>query len=320
MDNNTRTNESFRTISALPPAELGAFLAVAQYGGFRIAARKTGLSPSALSHAVASLEARLSVQLFRRTTRSVSLTEAGQAFFVRLGPAVAEIAEAVVELGDYSARPTGLLRINADATAAEQVLGPLILAYMKTHPDMRVEVVSERRLVDIAEDGFDCGIRAAALVASDMVAIPIGPMQQHIVVAAPSYLDNAAPLNSPADLKNHQCIQLRMPTGVPYRWEFQSRGESLVVETHSGLALDNSRLIMRAAIAGFGLGYITRWMAGPALEAGTLTAVLVDWTPAYPGLCLYYPKHRHMSAGMRAFVSFARTLSSENTEPIKDQT
>lgn len=293
---------------------------MAEFGGFRIAARKTGLSPSALSHAVASLEARLTVQLFRRTTRNVSLTEAGHAFFVRLTPAIAEIAEAVLELGDYSARPTGLLRITADATAAEQVLEPLILEYMRTHPEMRVEVVTERRLVDIAEDGFDCGIRAAALVATDMVAIPIGPMQQHIVVAAPSYLASAAPLKSPADLKNHQCIQLRMPTGVPYRWEFQSRGESLTVETYGGLALDNSRLIMTAAIAGFGLGYITRWMARPALDAGTLTAVLVDWTPAYPGLCLYYPKHRHMSAGMRAFVSFARTLSSGNTAPIQGET
>lgn len=309
MDKNTQTNESFRTVAALPPAELAAFLAVAEYGGFRIAARQSGLSPSALSHAVASLEARLTVQLFRRTTRNVSLTEAGQAFFVRLAPAVAEIVEAVAELGDYSARPTGLLRINADATAAEQVLEPLILEFMKAYPDMRVEVVSERRLVDIAQEGFDCGIRTSALVPSDMVAIPIGPMQQHIVVGAQSYLASAPPLKSPADLSNHRCIQLRMPTGVPYRWEFQARGESLTVETRGSLILDNSRLILTAAMAGYGLGYITRWMAGPALDAGTLTVLLPEWTPAYPGLCLYYPKHRHMSVGMRAFMSFARTLS-----------
>jgi DNA-binding transcriptional LysR family regulator len=311
MDKIAQTNETFRTVSALPPAELAAFLAVAEYGGFRVAARKTGLSPSALSHGVASLEGRLRVQLFRRTTRNVSLTEAGQAFFVRLAPAVAEIADAVVELGDYSTRPTGLVRINSDATAAEQVLEPLILAFMTAYPEMRVEIVSERRLVDIAEDGFDCGIRTAALVPSDMVAIPIGAMQQHIVVGAPGYLAGAPPLKSPADLSKHQCIQLRMPTGVPYRWEFQSRGESVTVETHGPLLLDNSRLILTASIAGFGLGYITRWMAGPALDSGRLTTVLPDWTPAYPGLCLYYPKHRHMSIGMRAFVSFARRLPSK---------
>jgi DNA-binding transcriptional LysR family regulator len=302
-------------VSALPPGELAAFLAVAEYGGFRIAARKTGLSPSALSHAVAGLEARLAVQLFRRTTRNVSLTEAGHAFFSRLAPAVAEIAGAVVELGDYSARPTGLLRINADATAAEQVLEPVILEFMKAYPEMRVELVSERRLVDIAQDGFDCGIRVEALVPSDMIAIPIGPMQQHIVVGSPSYLASASPLKSPADLSSHRCIQLRMPTGVPYRWEFQARGESSTVETQGSLVLDNSRLILAAAIAGFGLGYVTRWMAGPAMNAGKLTMVLPDWTPAYPGLCLYYPKHRHMSVGMRAFVSFARTLSKKEPDP-----
>ncbi len=310
MDEIAQTDALFRTVSALPPGELAAFLAVAQYGGFRSAGRKTGLSPSALSHAVASLETRLTVQLFRRTTRSVSLTEAGQQFFERLAPAVAEIAKAVGELGDYALRPTGLLRINADATAAEQVLEPLILRFMKTYPDMRVEIVSERRLVDIAEDGFDCGIRTEALVPSDMVAVPIGPMQQHIVVGAPAYLAGSAPLKSPADLARHRCIQLRMPSGLPYRWEFQAKGENLIVETNGALVLDNSRLIMAAAIAGFGLAYITRWMAGPALAAGTLQAVLTDWTPAYPGLCLYYPKHRHISVGMRAFLDFARRLST----------
>ncbi len=317
MDAAAQTNESFRTVSALPPAELAAFLAVAQYGGFRIAGRNTGLSSSAVSHAVASLETRLSVQLFRRTTRSVSLTEAGRTFFERVAPAVAEIAKAVSELGDYAHRPTGMLRINADATAAEQVLEPLILDFIKAYPDMRVEIVSERRLVDIAEDGFDCGIRTAALVPSDMVSVPIGPMQQHIVVGSPAYLADSAALKSPADLARHRCIQLRMPSGVPYRWEFQAKGEVVTVETHGGLVLDNSRLIMAAAIAGFGLGYITRWMAGPALAAGALQQVLTDWTPAYPGLCLYYPKHRHMSVGMRAFLAFARRQSS-NGPPAQE--
>jgi DNA-binding transcriptional LysR family regulator len=311
MDTDAQSHESFRTVSALPPAELAAFLAVAQYGGFRIAGRKSGLSSSALSHAVASLETRLTVQLFRRTTRSVSLTEAGQVFFERLAPAMTEIAKAINELGDYALRPSGLLRINADATAAEQVLEPLILDFMKAYPDIRVEIASERRLVDIAEDGFDCGIRTAALVPSEMVAVPIGPMQQHIVVGSPNYLAGAGALKSPADLGRHQCIQLRMPSGLPYRWEFQAKGESINVDTRGSLILDNSRLITAAAVAGFGLGYITRWMAGPALAAGTLQEVLTDWTPAYPGLCLYYPKHRHMSVGMRAFLAFARSLSSD---------
>ncbi|WP_309140351.1 LysR family transcriptional regulator [Ensifer sp. ENS10] len=293
-------------MSALSPAELAAFVAVAQSGGFRAAARRCDLSPSALSHSVANLENRLNVQLFHRSTRNVSLTDAGQRFFARLGPALDEIAKAADELSDFSSRPSGTLRINADATAAEQVLGPLVLKFMASFPDVQVEVVSERRLVDIAENGFDCGIRSSEIVSDDMIAVPIGLMQQHVVVAAPSYLANAPALRSPANLVDHRCIQLRMPSGRLYRWEFERRGEAMAIETRGGLVLDNSRLILAAAIDGYGLAYVTKWMAGSALDAGILEQVLEEWTPPYPGLSLYYPRHRHLSASMRAFVSFLR--------------
>nr|WP_246805966.1 LysR family transcriptional regulator [Ensifer sp. ENS07] len=285
---------------------MAAFVAVAQSGGFRAAARRCDLSPSALSHSVANLENRLNVQLFHRSTRNVSLTDAGQRFFARLGPALDEIAKAADELSDFSSRPSGTLRINADATAAEQVLGPLVLKFMASFPDVQVEVVSERRLVDIAENGFDCGIRSSEIVSDDMIAVPIGLMQQHVVVAAPSYLANAPALRSPANLVDHRCIQLRMPSGRLYRWEFERRGEAMAIETRGGLVLDNSRLILAAAIDGYGLAYVTKWMAGSALDAGILEQVLEEWTPPYPGLSLYYPRHRHLSASMRAFVSFLR--------------
>jgi DNA-binding transcriptional LysR family regulator len=186
MDTAEQHAEIFRTVSALSPAELAAFVAVAQFGGFRAAARRCNLSPSALSHSVANLENRLNVQLFHRSTRNVSLTNAGQRFFTRLEPALDEIAKAADELGDFNARPSGTLRINSDATAAEQVLRPLVLKFMGAFPEVQVEIVSERRLVDIAEHGFDCGIRSSEIVSDDMIAVPIGPMQQHVVVAAPA--------------------------------------------------------------------------------------------------------------------------------------
>jgi len=310
MDNDEQRGEIFRTGLALSPAELTAFVAVAQSGGFRAAARRSNLSPSALSHSVASLETRLNVQLFHRSTRNVSLTDAGQRFFSRLGPALHEIEQAVEELGDYSATPSGTIRINADATAAEQVLRPLLLKFMTSFPKVKIEIVSERRFVDIAEHGFDCGIRSNEIVSEDMIAIPLGPMQQHVVVAAPSYFETAPPLRSPADLSDHRCIQLRMPNGWLYRWEFEHRGEALVVETRGGLILDSSRLILAAALDGYGLGYLTRWMAGPAMEEGLLMQALPEWTPPYPGLCLYYPRHRHLSATMRAFVPYLRAQAS----------
>lgn len=302
----SQNDEIIRTVATLPPGELSAFLAVAGHGGFRAAARAMGISASALSHAVAGLEARLKVQLFHRTTRNVSLTEAGQHLATRLAPALGEIGQAVAELGDFSARPTGMLRINAEAGAAEQVLGPLVLDFLRTHPEMRIEIVGEPRLVDLADGGFDCGIRAAELVPSDMVAVPIGPMQRHIVIGALDYLETAPPLQSPADLARHHCIQLRMSSGVIYRWEFERHGETVTVATTGRLVLDSTRLIMAAARDGLGLGYVTQWMAASDLERGTLRQVLPEWTPPYPGLCLYYPRHRQLRRGMRAFVEFAR--------------
>ncbi|TPP05387.1 LysR family transcriptional regulator [Rhizobium glycinendophyticum] len=313
MDTSGQNGEAFRTPIALSPAELAAFVAVAQSGGFRAAARRSDLSPSALSHSVANLEARLNVQLFQRSTRNVSLTEAGQRFLSRLAPALHEIEKAVEELGDYSVAPSGTIRINADATAAEQVLRPLLLKFMASFPKVQIEIVSEGRLVDIAEHGFDCGIRSSEIVSEDMIAIPLGPMQQHIVVAAPTYLQTAPPLRSPADVAEHRCIQLRMPSGRLYRWEFEHRGKALVVETKGNLILDNSRLILAAALDGYGLGYLTRWMARSAIDQGLLVQVLSEWTPPYPGLCLYYPRHRHLSATMRAFVTYLREQASASS-------
>ncbi|MGP4751489.1 LysR family transcriptional regulator [Agrobacterium pusense] len=306
----TRNDEIIRTVGLLPPGELAAFLAVAEHGGFRAASRVLGQTASALSHAVAGLERRLKVKLFHRSTRNVSLTEPGRRLAERLMPALSEIGMAVEELHDQAASPSGLVRINCDANAAEQVLMPLLTRFVKLQPAMRFEIRSEGRLVDIAEGGFDCGIRAAELVPGEMVAIPIGPDQQHIVVASPAYLDNAPPLASPSDLLLHQCIQLRMAGGSIYRWEFQQCGENVVVAT-TGNLVDQSRLLLAPALDGCGLAYVTGWMAADALADGRLRQVLADWTPPYPGLCLYYPRHRHLGTGMRAFLDFLRSSQSD---------
>jgi DNA-binding transcriptional LysR family regulator len=225
-------------------------------------------------------------------------------------PAIGEIGLAVQELHEQGASPTGLVRINCDANAAEQVLMPLLTRFMKLQPAMRFEIHSEGRLVDIAEGGFDCGVRAAELVPDEMVAIPIGSDQQHIVVASPAYLQDAPAICSPSDLAHHQCVQLRMAGGSIYRWEFQRRGEDVVVATTGNLVVDQSRLLLAAALDGCGLAYVTRWMAEEALADGRLTQVLVDWTPPYPGLCLYYPRHRYLGAGMRALLDFLRAEGS----------
>ncbi len=221
-------------------------------------------------------------------------------------PAFNEIGQAVEEVSDMSAAPSGLIRINSDATAAEQVLIPLVAKFVDLHPEMRVEIVTDGRLVDIAEGSFDCGVRLADLVPEDMVAVPIGPEQQHIVVASPIYLEKAPRLEQPSDLSLHRCVQLRMASGAVYRWEFQRRGEQFTVATRGHILVDHSRLLLEAAKQNYGLAYVTKGMAEPSLRSGELRQVLSDWTPPYPGLCLYYPRQRHMSAGMRAFASMLR--------------
>jgi len=311
----TRNDEIIRTVSSLPPGELAAFLAVSEHGGFRAASRMLGQTPSALSHAVAGLERRLKVKLFHRSTRNVSLTEPGRRLAQRLMPALSEIGLAVEELHEQSTSLSGLIRINCDANAAEQVLMPLLTRFMKLQPTMRFEIRSEGRLVDIAEGGYDCGVRAAELVPDEMVAVAIGPDQQHIVVASPVYLDGAPAIKIPSDLSLHQCVQLRMANGSIYRWEFQRRGEDVVVTTPGNLVVDQSRLLLAAALDGIGLAYVTRWMAADALANGKLQQVLDDWTPPYPGLCLYYPRHRHLGSGMRAFLNFLKAEGSLRAAP-----
>ncbi|MDB5615636.1 MAG: LysR family transcriptional regulator [Devosia sp.] len=246
------------------------------------------------------------MQLFLRTTRNVSLTAAGKRFADELLPAMEQIDRAVSALSEVSERPSGRIRINADPAAAEQVMDTLILPFLAAYPEMEIEIAGEKRLVDIAKDGFDCGIRVGDLVAGDMIAVRISQPQQHIVVASPEYLAAHAPILSPADLVTHACIQLRMPSGNLYRWEFSRNGEALQIATSGRLVLTNSRLILAAVRAGLGLGYVNRWAASRPLSEQRIVQLLPDWTPPCAGLSLYYPRHHHLSAGMRSFVEFAR--------------
>lgn len=307
-----RTDDPFRTVAQLAPAELAAFDAVIRHGGFRSAARATGVSASGLSHAVASLERRLATQLLLRNTRHVSLTDAGRRFLDALRPALDQLGSAVAELeGSGDAAPGGLVRINASATAVEQIMETLLIPFMRSAPGVRIDVHAEDELIDIAEHGFDCGIRLLELVPDDYVAVPVGPeTQQHIVVGSPEYLDTAAKLTSPFDLVKHQCIQLRLAQRSLYRWEFSKDGENLSVRTLGSLTVDSSRLALAAAVGGLGLAYVTRMSAEESLAARRVVQCLEGWTPPYPGLALYYARHRHMSSAMRALTAFLRRQQS----------
>jgi DNA-binding transcriptional LysR family regulator len=291
-------------------SELNAAAAIAARKSFRAAANDLGISPSALSHAVASLESRLGVRLFNRTTRSVSLTPAGEQFLTRVKPAMSEIADAMHEVNEQRSTPAGLIRINTSEGAGEQILAPIVTEFLRRYGDVQLEIVTEASLVDIVADGFDAGVRLAEMVPRDMISIPIGKTQRHVVVAAPSYFTTRTQPRSPSDLKEHVCVRYRLAGGSIYRWEFEKRGQILAVDITGPLTLDSDRLILLAALEGAGLAYVNEWSARKALAEGRLVQVLSDWTPSYPGLCLYYPSHRHLAAAMRAFTDMIRELAT----------
>jgi DNA-binding transcriptional LysR family regulator len=286
--------------------ELDAVLAVARRGSFRAAAAELGMSTSAVSNAIAGLEARLGSRLFHRTTRSVSLTEAGRRFADRITPALMEIRSASEEINAQDQSLTGTLRINASVGAAQMIFEPLVLAFMRRHPGMTVDIVTEARLVDIVAAGFDAGIRLEESVPRDMIAVPIGGDQRLVVVGAPSYFEHHPRPRVPGDLSAHACIRLRLSHGGIYRWELERHGESVAVDVQGPLILDEMRMIAQAARAGMGLAFMSEWYVAEDLAAGRLLQVLDDWTPPFPGMRLYYPGHRHVPAALRAFIELIR--------------
>lgn len=285
--------------------ELEAILAVARHRSFRAAATELNVSTSALSHSVAALEARMGVRLFNRTTRSVSLSEIGAEFVRTVTPALSTIRIALEQAGNSQAAPSGTLRLNTSAGAAKQVM-PLLLEYMQRYPQMKVDIVTEGRLVDIVAQGFDAGIRLGDSVAQDMIAVDISRPQRFAVLGSPAYFaGRPAPL-SPLDLGAHECIRSRMPSGAIYRWEFERHGEAIAVDVQGALTLDNPTLMLQAARAGMGLTYLTEWNAAMDLAEGTLVRVLEEWTPSYDKLRLYYPGRRHVPAGLRALIELIK--------------
>jgi len=286
--------------------ELNAVVAVASQRSFRRAALELGLSPSALSHAIASLERRLGVRLFHRTTRSVSLSAAGEQFLARIRPALGEIAAAMRDVNALRDTPSGILRINASEGSALQVLRPMILAFLERYPDMQVDLVTEGRLIDIVAEGFDAGIRPIESVPQDMIAVPIVPQQRFAVVGSPAYFRKHAKPRVPGDLLAHNCIRYRFGSGRIFRWEFEKRGQEQVVDVGGRLTTNSPSLMIEAALDGFGLAFVNEALLPALLKANRLIRVLEDWTPPFEGLALYYPGHRHVPAGLRALVGVVR--------------
>lgn len=297
--------------------ELDAVLAIARRGSFRAAALHLGLSTTALSNAIGKLERQLGVRLFNRTTRSVSLTDAGRNFVDHVGPALKDIHDAMEAARSQQETPSGALRINAFATAAREVLAPLLLEFLRRYPQVHIDLVTEGRIVDIVADGFDLGLRSADLVPSDMIAIPVGPPRSFAVVASPTYLHLNGRPRIPPDLQGHSCLRIRLPNGALHRWHFEKDGQPIQVEVNGPITLDEASLSRIAVLNDVGIGYFMESDVREDIAAGQLVRVLEDWTPPIEPLCLYYPSRRNPSAAFTALISLARELAGSRIAPAE---
>ena len=213
---------------------------------------------------------------------------------------------ALENASEGSSEISGVLRINTSRGAAEMLLQPLFLSYLSRYPRVELEIATEEALIDVLGQGFDAGIRLADTVPPDMIAVPILPTIRSVVVGAPAYFVGRKRPVVPADLMRHQCIRARMGTGKLYRWEFQKRGQAVLIDAPGSLTLDESGLMLEAALAGAGLAYIGEPSAAAHIAAGRLEVVLADWTPPYPGLSLYFAGRRHIPARLRALIDLIR--------------
>ncbi|MFT8346154.1 LysR substrate-binding domain-containing protein [Gluconobacter oxydans] len=294
--------------------DLSAFVAVARAGGFREAARVSGLSASGLSEALRRLETRLGTRLLHRSTRSISPTETGARLFERLSPALAEISAALDTIHAQTDQPAGTIRLNVPANVARTVLPGILSPFLIAHPQIRVDVTVEDSFVDILASGADAGIRYEERLEQDMIAIPIGPTTQRVLTAAaPSYLSAKGRPQHPSELLEHACLRLRFAGGAPAMWEFEKDGEVIRLDPPGPLLVQPGSacdLLVETALSGLGIVCLFEDWLAPHIRSGALEVVLDDWAAPFSGPMLYYSGRRQLPPPLRAFIDFIRSHQS----------
>lgn len=287
--------------------DLLAFIQVAQQGSFTRAAAQMGVSPSALSHAIRALEARLDVRLLTRTTRSVSTTDAGDRLLASVAPHFEDIDAELAAVSELRKKPSGTIRITAAEFPATYLIWPKLSKVLPDYPDITVEVTVDYNRTDIVSERYDAGVRLGDEVAKDMIAVRISADQRIAVVGSPAYFANRPKPKKPADLAEHSCINLRLPThGGLLPWDFQKGKKVIKVRVTGQWIYNSSTPVLRAALAGQGLAFIPEEMALEHLAKGELIRVLDDWCQPYPGYHLYYPSRRQTSAALAVVVEALR--------------
>jgi DNA-binding transcriptional LysR family regulator len=292
-----------------------AFLSVAQYRSFRRAAAELGVTPSAMSQAVRTLEARIGAALFIRTTRSVGLTDAGERFLSRAKPAFEELVAASAIARDLGQRPAGLLRLSVPRAVVPILLEPLIASFCQAYPDVEVEIAASEELVDIAAQGMDAGIRLGQFIAADMVTVRLSPPFRLIVVGSPAYLARRRCPERPDDLRQHACLRMRRSSGALALWSLVDNGRPIEIAVSGPLIASDFPTVLGAAVEGVGLAQVPEPIAIEPLSAGKLVRVLEPFAPMTPGVFLYYPGGRQLMPKLRAFIDHVKQRSGAAGKP-----
>ncbi|WP_139169503.1 LysR family transcriptional regulator [Chitinasiproducens palmae] len=286
---------------------MAVFVAAAEAGSFSEAGRRLGISASAVSQAIRGLEERLGAPLFLRSTRSLSLTDAGSTYLLAAAPALSQLRQAAEETSRRSGRPSGPLRLTMPRAPFDLLIAPLLGAFQQAHPDVQLEIAVEARLIDIVKAGYDAGLRHGACLDKDMVAVPVAPASEAILVASPSYLDGRTVPRQPPDLLDHRAVVCRSQgSGLIMPWTLQSAGETVRIVPAVVTIVHDLASQIDLTVRGLGMLSAPAAMVRDLIDAGKLSHVLPEWSTAIEALYLYFPGRRQQSAALRAFVAFLR--------------
>jgi DNA-binding transcriptional LysR family regulator len=291
--------------------QLRAFVAVAEVLNFTRAAERLGVTSSALSQLVRGLEERVGVRLLHRSTRSVSLTEAGERLLERVRPAVEELAAAIGQTSNLREQPAGLVRVHSFRTPTDLFLKPILKTFNEAYPDVVLDITIDDEVVDIVSGRYDAAIRIGEVIERDMVALKLGPDLRQIAVDSPEYLAKRGVPEHPRDLLSHQCIGWRWPGHeTPYKWEFLENGQWFEVAVQGPVIANNKEFCLQAALDGVGIAFPTDQLSAPHIAAGRLVPLLEKWSAPFPGFYLCYPAQRQMAPSLRAFIDAVRAVAS----------
>ena len=283
--------------------DLQAFVAVARDQSFTKAAAKLGITPSGLSHTIRTLEERLGVRLLARTTRNVAPTEAGERLLRAIAPLFDQITAEVEALGELRDTPRGTIRVTCTDDQIELCLRPMLAEFLKNYPEITLELYVDYGFTNVVEERFDAGIRLGESISKDMIAVRIGPDWRLAVVGSPAYFERNSPLQTPHELTQHPCVNIRhRPSGAIYAWEFEKDGQAFTVKVDGQLVFNSIMHVLNAAVDGVGLAYVPEQLLAPYLADGRLVEILPEWCPTFEGYHLYYPNRRQTSPAFAAFV------------------